>query len=866
MSISLTEMPMSHQEANKIRRKLVPFMTLLLAVACMGLLASCGGGSATTNNSVQVIPADGTTRRTVTAQDVVVGEVTGQKYVAGELLIYLRSANDQSLFVALLNTKNWMVVAYDEPLNLYTVQTYAKNESELISFKSELERLEYVSWTKFNNVLIGPKAKTSDPSWLEDAKSWNLNAINFSEARDLISGYALDTSINVGIVDSKFTNKHEDLKFKSIERDAGDEPIGQIAGVRGGRESSDNPDHGMHVSGIIGSLQNSNGTVGISPEALLNGADPYNTNGLSTNGAIGRSISNLKKTGSRVINISLGNLICDKKTGQCTSQSEIFPFGQTLAVKEVVSELYGYIQLHGEGNVLFVQSSGNDGGNFLNKKIGEVGDASQRIYADHNGYVATALSLKLENETSSLYGVPKNYGDMQEKVAEHSLIVGSYVSNNGVKAITSYTQIPSQNAELLNANFLLAPGGDSGRGVYSAVLPGLFNSGEYDYMNGTSMAAPHVSGVAALLLQINPLLKSWDIRKIILDNSDVVDGYRALNAEKAVKAAIERLPKPTATISIITPKPTAGTDTILRADVTSTPNGAVTQIEWDFGDGTVQMQTGSEMFHTYTSGGTYTVKLKIKDVKGVTNTTTKEITVAGVAVVPTIADLTFTPATANTAAKLTAIFSTDMQSGYFTTGAYSPIVGKEGYWPDARTFVVEFSSVTSGGQITLVASGFKSVSGQPMAADRVYTFPAQPTQNLLLGAPVTDSCIGCTDSYNGALQNITDGNLETARNIATYSGTFHIFLDSPKTISLLKLLPAMSQNGLVNYEIQTSTDPRGAIGTWMSHGGVKSSQWANNTWFDFTLNTNTQNIRVIKVNVTSTPSWLAFFEIEGYAQ
>ena len=612
----------------------------------------------------------------------------------------------------------------------------------------------------------------------------------------------------MGIVDSKFTNKHEDLKFKSIGRDAGDDPIGRIAGVRGGRESSDNPDHGMHVSGIIGSLQNNNGTVGISPEALLNGVDPYNTNGLSTNGAIGRSILNLKRTESKVVNISLGNLICDIKTGQCTSQSEIFPFGQSLAVKEMVSELYGCIQLYGEGNVLFVQSSGNDGGNFLNKKIGEIGDASQRIYADHNGYVAAALSLKLENETNSMYGVPKNYGDMQKKIAGHSLIVGSFVSNNGVKSITSYTQIPSSNAELLNANFLLAPGGDSGRGIYSAVLPGLFNSGEYDYMNGTSMAAPHVSGVAALLLQINPLLKSWDVKKIILDNSDVVDGYRALNAEKAVKAALETLPKPTANISVITPKPTAGTETIFRADVTSTPNGAVNQWEWDFGDGTVKMQTGSEMFHTYTSGGTYTVKLKIKDVKGVTNTTTKEITVAGVAIVPTITDLTFTQATANTTAKLTAVFSTDMQSGYSTTGAYVLKAGKEGYWPDKRTFVVEFDSYTSGGQITLVASGFKSVSGQPLAADRVYTFPqnqgldgtfkvsAVSETGKLFAAPSTAS--SCTFTASGVWDStsayITGANgIGPITNVPLYD-TWNWRLFSAPFMSLIA-----SQGGVGNY-------------------------------------------------------------------
>lgn len=35
------------------------------------------------------------------------------------------------------------------------------------------------------------------------------------------------------------------------------------------------------------------------------------------------------------------------------------------------------------------------------------------------------------------------------------------------------------------------------------------------------------------------------------------------------------------------------------------------------------------MFHTYASGGTYTVKLKIRDMKGVTNTTSKDVTVVG---------------------------------------------------------------------------------------------------------------------------------------------------------------------------------------------------------------------------------------------
>lgn len=120
------------------------------------------------------------------------------------------------------------------------------------------------------------------------------------------------------------------------------------------------------------------------------------------------------------------------------------------------------------------------------------------------------------------------------------------------------------------------------------------------------------------------------------------------------------------------------------------------------------------------------------------------------AIAPAITDLAFTPATANTAAKLTAVFSTNMQSSYSTTGAYVPKVGKEGYWPDPRTFVVEFSSVTPGGQITLVASGFKSVSGQPLAADRVYTFPQGNVQNFKCGT----SDFIC-DDFDGSLSSGT---------------------------------------------------------------------------------------------------------------
>ena len=84
---------------------------------------------------------------------------------------------------------------------------------------------------------------------------------------------------------------------------------------------------------------------------------------------------------------------------------------------------------------------------------------------------------------------------------------------------------------------------------------------EYDREDGTSMAAPVVSGVAALLMGYFPGLDASDVRSIILESSvnrqnDVVarpgDGARipfgrlsvtggVVNAYEAIKAALERM-------------------------------------------------------------------------------------------------------------------------------------------------------------------------------------------------------------------------------------------------------------------------------------------------------------------------------------
>ena len=139
-------------------------------------------------------------------------------------------------------------------------------------------------------------------------------------------------------------------------------------------------------------------------------------------------------------------------------------------------------------------------------------------------------------------------------------------------------------------------------------------------------------------------------------------------------------------------------------------------------------------------------------------------------------------------------------------------------------------------------------------------------QNLLLGASVTDTCAACPHEQFGRPGAITDGDIKTNRNLGSGAPVaFTISLTQPTSLGKLVLIPNMTPNGQVSFEIQTSSDPAGSTGTWTSHGGPVSKEWADRLPVEMQLDRQASGIRLVKVMVHKSPGWVSFYEVEGYS-
>ena len=194
------------------------------------------------------------------------------------------------------------------------------------------------------------------------------------------------------------------------------------------------------------------------------------------------------------------------------------------------------------------------------KAAGSTASAIQAIdYASRNGaslinasWGGTANDALLEQAIAES-GIPfitaaGNSGNNIDTIPEYpaayalnNLVSVAAINNSG--ALASFSNYGATRVAL----------GAPGVSVYSTVL-----SGNYGYNNGTSMAAPHVSGVAALMLAVNPDLTASQVISYMTDTAVPLPSLHGktvsggmVNAAAAVNAAKMTDPAPTPRYQVV---------------------------------------------------------------------------------------------------------------------------------------------------------------------------------------------------------------------------------------------------------------------------------------------------------------------------
>ncbi|QNP40409.1 S8 family serine peptidase [Lysobacter solisilvae (ex Woo and Kim 2022)] len=412
---------------------------------------------------------------------------------------------------------------------------------------------------------------------------WGIPRVQAPEA---VAAGADGSGIKVCIIDSGINPAHEEFAGMAITGDSGN---GQPWNV-------DNCGHGTHVAGTIAAADNGTGVVGVSPgKVALHIVKVF---GDSTPGSCGWSYASTlidaaqrcQAAGAKVINMSLGGT------------------GSSIAERDAFTRLY-------QQGVLSIAAAGNDGNGAYsypasydsvvavaaldsnNKRaafsqftsqvelaapgvdiLSSVPFRSAAVRVGDNDYPATAMvgtvqavaqGALVSGGLCTTTGIDWNgkvvlckrgsnsFADKATRVTAAGglgMIVYNDIPGGFTGSLTPYVStIPAVSVTNADGEALLAGQlGQQARVDTVAMSP----ASGYGYMSGTSMATPHVTGVAALAWSAAPQKSNQQVREALsvtaidLDapGRDINTGWGLVQAKAAANELVNGgLPQPGST-------------------------------------------------------------------------------------------------------------------------------------------------------------------------------------------------------------------------------------------------------------------------------------------------------------------------------
>ncbi|BDM64159.1 peptidase S8 [Shewanella sp. NFH-SH190041] len=377
---------------------------------------------------------------------------------------------------------------------------------------------------------------------------------------------ATTSNMTVCIIDSGYELNHEDLSG-NIVSGTNDEGTGDW--------HTDENGHGTHVAGTIAALNNDVGVVGVNPNGNLNLhiIKVFNADGWGYSSSLVSALDRCEDAGAKVINMSLGGSVKSRTEDRAFAAAE-------------------------DRGILSIAAAGNDGNTrhsypaSYNSVVSVAAIDNNKLHADFSqqtnqvelaapgvgvlssvpmetALVANATVANMEYQAIGMDGSPtgdtsgilmdcgmgENPCDANGKVCliqrgniafsdkvlacETGGGVAAIIYNNEAGALNGtlgdiVTTIPSVGVTDQDGVAMLAAVGANANVSIA--------TGNYAYFDGTSMASPHVAGVAALVWSHHPQCSNTEIRNILRVTAedlgavgrDDLYGYGLVKAKDAV--------------------------------------------------------------------------------------------------------------------------------------------------------------------------------------------------------------------------------------------------------------------------------------------------------------------------------------------